>query len=85
MKQVLNFEILLVMLKQNDWLNKKLLNYFLSWFMHWVQKVGAGKNWWKISKHSHSGAILTTFQIDVEFLSCENNTITFSKPAQEAS
>ena len=39
-----------------------------SWIMDWVQKVGAGENSRKISLYGHSGAILKTFQIYVEFL-----------------
>ena len=36
--------------------------------MNWVQKVGAREYWRKIRLYGHSGAILNTFQIDVEFI-----------------
>ena len=65
--------------------------------MDCVKKVGAFKILRKINMHGHFGAILNTSQKEVAFLilgeqklilaisTDENNPITFSKPAPEAS
>ena len=68
MKCVLNYDFSLLLKKYNDFWKKKLLNLFSPhdlWieFKKWVQgKIGK-----KISMYGHSGAILNTFQIDMEF------------------